>query len=209
MYLIPLHHRTTYIACIHVVWPCVCANQTSALRYPHPVNLCPGKFVPHSKPPHRCQCRTTLGLTNTTTPTTVTAAAAMSLRRALAPRSIHIRIVPRPANLSESREIYRVLQKFGELDTFKYLRVRPSRPILPAPGTMSCSAKKPHLTPTSTNIKTPQTMLLLPSTATKGPLSAPSTPRPSASHWKKSSRPSLSTHHNPLPRKKTKKMAAT
>ncbi|KAJ6276756.1 hypothetical protein J3E71DRAFT_226295 [Bipolaris maydis] len=52
----------------------------------------------------------------------------MSLRRALAPRSIHIRIVPRPANLSESREIYRVLQKFGELDTFKYLRYEYQNP---------------------------------------------------------------------------------
>lgn len=116
----------------------VCQSH-SALRYPHPVNLRPGKFVPHSEPPHRCQCRTTLGLTNTTTPTAITAA--MSLRRALAPRSIHIRIVPRPANLSESREIYRVLQKFGQLDTFKYLRVRYPRPILPAPDTTSCSAK--------------------------------------------------------------------
>ncbi|EMD59607.1 hypothetical protein COCSADRAFT_164495 [Bipolaris sorokiniana ND90Pr] len=52
----------------------------------------------------------------------------MSLRRALAPRSIHIRIVPRPANLSESREIYRVLQKFGQLDTFKYLRYEYQNP---------------------------------------------------------------------------------
>ncbi|XP_014558347.1 hypothetical protein COCVIDRAFT_36338 [Bipolaris victoriae FI3] len=52
----------------------------------------------------------------------------MSFRRALAPRSIHIRIIPRPANLSESREIYRVLQKFGELDTFKYLRYEYQNP---------------------------------------------------------------------------------
>ncbi|RMZ73750.1 Dimethylglycine oxidase [Pyrenophora seminiperda CCB06] len=35
----------------------------------------------------------------------------MSVRRALAPRSIHLRIVPRPANLSESRELFRVLQR--------------------------------------------------------------------------------------------------
>ena len=131
--------------------------------------------------------------------------AAMSFRRALAPRSIHIRIVPRPANLSESREIYRVLQKFGELDTFKYLRVRHFRPILPAPGTTSCSARKLRLTPLSTNTKTPQTMSLLPSTATKGPLSAPWTPRPSASPWKKSFLPPLPTHHSPLRRKKMKK----
>ncbi|KAI4957696.1 hypothetical protein J4E86_004835 [Alternaria arbusti] len=48
----------------------------------------------------------------------------MSVRRALAPRSIHLRIVPRPANLSESREIFRVLQRFGEISTFKYLRAQ-------------------------------------------------------------------------------------
>ncbi|RAR06259.1 hypothetical protein DDE83_007014 [Stemphylium lycopersici] len=52
----------------------------------------------------------------------------MSLRRALAPRSIHVRIVPRPANLSESREIYRVLQKFGDMDVFKYLRYEYQNP---------------------------------------------------------------------------------
>ncbi|KAF1831178.1 hypothetical protein BDW02DRAFT_505862 [Decorospora gaudefroyi] len=46
----------------------------------------------------------------------------MSVRRALAPRSIHLRIIPRPANLAESREIFRVLQRFGEISTFKYLR---------------------------------------------------------------------------------------
>jgi hypothetical protein len=51
---------------------------------------------------------------------------AMSVRRAatqfLSGRSVHLRVVPRPANLSESREIYRVLQQFGELSMFKYLR---------------------------------------------------------------------------------------
>jgi hypothetical protein len=50
----------------------------------------------------------------------------MSARRAasqlLSGRSLHLRIVPRPANLSESREIYRVLQRFGELSMFKSLR---------------------------------------------------------------------------------------
>lgn len=38
-------------------------------------------------------------------------------------RSVHVRIVPRPANLSESREIFRVLQRFGEINTYKHLRV--------------------------------------------------------------------------------------
>ncbi|KAH6643212.1 hypothetical protein C7974DRAFT_448286 [Boeremia exigua] len=54
----------------------------------------------------------------------------MSIRRAatglhgatLPARSVHLRIMPRPANLSESREIFRVLQRFGEMDTYKYLR---------------------------------------------------------------------------------------
>ncbi|KAL1601272.1 hypothetical protein SLS59_005426 [Nothophoma quercina] len=49
----------------------------------------------------------------------------MSVRRAAAhlpSRSVHLRIVPRPANLSESREIFRVLQRFGEINTYKHLR---------------------------------------------------------------------------------------
>jgi hypothetical protein len=50
----------------------------------------------------------------------------MSVRRAtsqlLPARSVHLRIVPRPANLSESREIFRVLQGYGEMSVFKYLR---------------------------------------------------------------------------------------
>lgn len=50
----------------------------------------------------------------------------MSVRRAapklLASRSVHLRIVPRPANLSESREMFRVLQRFGELSMYKSLR---------------------------------------------------------------------------------------
>ncbi|KAF2277821.1 uncharacterized protein EI97DRAFT_374163 [Westerdykella ornata] len=49
-----------------------------------------------------------------------------SARRAasqlLATRSVHLRIQPRPANLSESREIYKVLQQFGEISTYKSLR---------------------------------------------------------------------------------------
>ncbi|KAJ4366485.1 hypothetical protein N0V83_008121 [Neocucurbitaria cava] len=47
----------------------------------------------------------------------------MSVRRALAPRCLHLRIVPRPANLSESREVFRVLQRFGEISVYHYLRV--------------------------------------------------------------------------------------
>jgi hypothetical protein len=41
----------------------------------------------------------------------------------LAATSVHIRIRPQPANLSESREILRVLQqRFGEITTFRHLR---------------------------------------------------------------------------------------
>lgn len=51
----------------------------------------------------------------------------MSVRRAssqlLSARSVHLRVVPRPANLSESREIFRVLQRFGELSMYKSLKV--------------------------------------------------------------------------------------
>jgi hypothetical protein len=51
----------------------------------------------------------------------------MSVRRAstqlLAQRSVHIRIVPRPANIGESREIFRILQRFGEMTMYKHLRV--------------------------------------------------------------------------------------
>ncbi|KZM20257.1 uncharacterized protein EKO05_0003657 [Ascochyta rabiei] len=49
----------------------------------------------------------------------------MSVRRAAAhlpSRSVHLRIVPRPANLSESREMLRVLQRFGDISTYKHLR---------------------------------------------------------------------------------------
>ncbi|KAH7390968.1 hypothetical protein DE146DRAFT_150679 [Phaeosphaeria sp. MPI-PUGE-AT-0046c] len=50
----------------------------------------------------------------------------MSVRRAssqlLSARSVHLRVVPRPANLSEGREIFRVLQRFGELSMYKSLK---------------------------------------------------------------------------------------
>ncbi|KAF2128207.1 hypothetical protein P153DRAFT_432568 [Dothidotthia symphoricarpi CBS 119687] len=46
----------------------------------------------------------------------------MSLRKFLPARSVHLRIIPRPANLSESREIFRVLQRFGEISMYKSLR---------------------------------------------------------------------------------------
>ncbi|KAJ4358366.1 uncharacterized protein N0V89_002948 [Didymosphaeria variabile] len=46
----------------------------------------------------------------------------MAVRRAsaelLAQRFLHLRISPRPTNLSESREIYRVLQRFGDISKY-------------------------------------------------------------------------------------------
>jgi len=40
--------------------------------------------------------------------------------------AVHIRIVPRPRNLGESREILRILEKFGEIVMFKHLKVSAS-----------------------------------------------------------------------------------
>ena len=39
-------------------------------------------------------------------------------------RAVHVKIQPRPRNLSESREILRVLQQYGEVAMFKHLKVR-------------------------------------------------------------------------------------
>ena len=38
-------------------------------------------------------------------------------------RAVHIKIYPRPRNLSESREILRVLQQYGEVAMYKHLKV--------------------------------------------------------------------------------------
>ncbi|KAF9729095.1 hypothetical protein PMIN06_012594 [Paraphaeosphaeria minitans] len=50
----------------------------------------------------------------------------MAVRRtsveALSQRLLHLRISPRPANLSESREIYRLLQRFGEVSKYYHLQ---------------------------------------------------------------------------------------
>lgn len=61
----------------------------------------------------------------------------MSVRRAstelLSQRFLHLHIIPRPANLSESREIYRVLQRFGDISKYYHLRVS-SRQLLSSPN---------------------------------------------------------------------------
>ncbi|KAK3201682.1 hypothetical protein GRF29_164g277875 [Pseudopithomyces chartarum] len=50
----------------------------------------------------------------------------MALRRAstelLAQRFVHLHIVPRPSNLAESREVYRILQRFGAIDKYYNLQ---------------------------------------------------------------------------------------
>lgn len=56
----------------------------------------------------------------------------MAVRRAsteaISQRSLHLRIIPRPANLSESREIHRVLSRFGVISKYSNLQVRRPRP---------------------------------------------------------------------------------
>ena len=49
---------------------------------------------------------------------------ASSAKEGLLRGAIHIKVLPRPRNLSESREILRVLEKYGEILMFKHLKVR-------------------------------------------------------------------------------------
>lgn len=39
-------------------------------------------------------------------------------------RAVHVKIHPRPRNLSESREVLRVLQQYGDVVMYKHLKVR-------------------------------------------------------------------------------------
>lgn len=45
-----------------------------------------------------------------------------SFTRPTANRAVHLRITPRPSNISESREILRLVSKFGEVEYFKNLK---------------------------------------------------------------------------------------
>lgn len=56
-------------------------------------------------------------------PTTMAMAVAAYTSRRFATNAVHITIVPSPTGLVESREIMRVLQGFGELITYKSLKV--------------------------------------------------------------------------------------
>ena len=42
---------------------------------------------------------------------------------AVAGRAVHIKIHPRPRNLAESRQVVRVLERYGEVVMFKHLKV--------------------------------------------------------------------------------------
>jgi hypothetical protein len=44
--------------------------------------------------------------------------------RSAAPNAVRLLITPQPANLAESREILRIVQRFGEVVTYKNLKVR-------------------------------------------------------------------------------------
>jgi hypothetical protein len=45
-----------------------------------------------------------------------------SLARSTAGRAVHLRITPRPSNISDSREILRLVSQFGEVEYFKNLK---------------------------------------------------------------------------------------
>jgi hypothetical protein len=45
-----------------------------------------------------------------------------SLARPTAGRAVHLRITPRPSNISDSREILRLVSQFGEVEYFKNLK---------------------------------------------------------------------------------------
>jgi hypothetical protein len=76
---------------------------------------------PHGRRAHcRCRCHLPFAI--------AMALARRAASQSLGLRSVHLRIQPRPSNLSESREIYRLLQRFGEISTYKYLRVRTTCP---------------------------------------------------------------------------------
>lgn len=46
-----------------------------------------------------------------------------STASAVAGRAVHIKIHPRPRNISESRQVLRVLERYGEVVMYKHLKV--------------------------------------------------------------------------------------
>ena len=49
--------------------------------------------------------------------------AALARARAVVGCAVHIKIYPRPRSITESREILRVLERYGEVVMFKNLKV--------------------------------------------------------------------------------------
>ncbi|MCJ1447496.1 MAG: hypothetical protein MMC23_008007 [Stictis urceolatum] len=60
--------------------------------------------------------------------------------RAVAARSVHLKIFPRPRNLAESREILNVIGRCGEVEMFKHLKYEP----VPARNTAIVIFKSAH-----------------------------------------------------------------
>lgn len=48
--------------------------------------------------------------------------------RALAARSVHVKLYPTPRSFPERREVLRVLERFGEVSMFRSLKVRSAIP---------------------------------------------------------------------------------
>ncbi|KAK3110428.1 hypothetical protein LTR53_015285 [Teratosphaeriaceae sp. CCFEE 6253] len=57
--------------------------------------------------------------------------AALTLIRPTTGRAVHFRVMPRPSNIGESREILRLISQFGEVEYFKSLKYE----ALPAANT--------------------------------------------------------------------------
>lgn len=55
-----------------------------------------------------------------------TTTSSITSRSQIAGRAVHIKIHPRPGNISESRQILRVLERYGEVVMYKHLKVRPA-----------------------------------------------------------------------------------
>jgi hypothetical protein len=62
-----------------------------------------------------------------TTKTSMLSSTARAFRSA-APNAVRLMITPQPANIAESREILRIVQRFGEVVTYKNLKVKTTRP---------------------------------------------------------------------------------
>ncbi|KAF2453503.1 hypothetical protein BDY21DRAFT_374823 [Lineolata rhizophorae] len=60
---------------------------------------------------------------------TTTAAAAAPTKKLAVANAVHVRVTPAPAGLAESRQVLRVLQRFGEVVMFKNLRYQAENPV--------------------------------------------------------------------------------